>query len=218
MFDGRYSPGMSTAANMKGIAIDAATASGKGPLLMTSYWPFRFTTPTAKSCKLTAQSAAGSLASPQEIACAGVSRVPRSTSSPSAHLVKLFKGGRQQELQALNHFVQGQDASTPWPEAWPDDFYRSDSIQLCTHLLAICLWWPGTPCHVGHTANHASALTSAGLMPAQYRLPASAPELVPITPATSMPACSKLVRWLFSKVMSANAGQLTCSIPMRKPE
>lgn len=35
---------------MKGMAAEAATASGRGPLSMSLYWPSRVTTPTAKSC------------------------------------------------------------------------------------------------------------------------------------------------------------------------
>ena len=43
-------PGTSTGANTKGMAAEAATASGKGPLSISRYVPSAATTPTAKSC------------------------------------------------------------------------------------------------------------------------------------------------------------------------
>ena len=44
-----WTPGIATGPKMKGMAAEAATASGRGPELMSRCWPRRDTTPTAKS-------------------------------------------------------------------------------------------------------------------------------------------------------------------------
>ena len=46
----KASPGISTGSNTKGIAAEAATASGSAPLSMSLYCPSLDTTPTANSC------------------------------------------------------------------------------------------------------------------------------------------------------------------------
>ena len=138
------SPGTASGSKTKGMAAEAATASGSAPLSMSLYSPFLDTTPTANSCTIYGVShGAHPFQAHEVLSCYRVASMvtegqadrgfsqqadciaAETCTGSRTHCAEVLKCGRQQVLQPVHHCSQGDDTPSPRRTA------RSQQINGC---------------------------------------------------------------------------------------